>query len=660
MRSLALVLLFSGVELAAVAASAVDEPPPAAQVAAMRVRLKAVRTALSSAGRGLAALSLEHETARLEELLRRPACNPEPELARLEEDQRQLAAGARPHEAGGLQRLAYRSPLDGRLHAFALYVPEGYASATRKRWPLIVMLHGMGSNPVRALGRIFGVADRELRDARLTCDRPKLAGGSALVVAPSGFGDALYRLHGALDVESTVRQVAASYRVDPSRVTITGLSMGGTGAAELAFQHPGRYAAVLALCGYYDRRQDSTVQGEPLLPWEKHMASVYSPLDWAENARGLPLLLVHGSEDGPGRARRLEARFKELGFPVELELHKRGHDVWVPGYKDRRAFSTLGRYRLGGAPRVVTFATGRPRIQQGHWVRIVRFADHRRWARVRAEVVDGTHLRATTENVRELRLTLPASIRRAKVSLRIDEQELELPAPSGRGARRVALGREGSWRLRDGSDAEGESALVKRAGLSGPLDDIYFEPLLVVHGTGAGKAGELRAVAERLSRFRKHVTIRYRVLADRQLTRGLAARHALILVGNEQTNSVLARLGPRLPIRVLAGEVQVKDRRYRGADLGVSFIYPNPEAPARYLRVVGGTSARAFELHDMLPTYLPDYVVYDEGVASPRPLPILGAKRSLRAGGYFDERWQIAEAPLEVPLRSATPAGSHR
>jgi predicted esterase len=638
----------------------VEEPPAAAAVAAMRGRLREVRSSLAGlppAGR-LGALSLEHEAARIAELLRgRLTCNPELELRRLEEDGRQLVAGKRPHEAAGLHRLAYRSPLDGNLHGFALYVPEGYASNPGRRWPLIVMLHGMGSNPVRALGRLFGIGDRDLRDPRIRCDRPSLAGGSALVLAPGGFGDALYRLFGETDVEATLRQVFASYRVDTARVTLTGLSMGGTGAVEIALQRPGRYAGVLALCGYYDRRQDSALQGEPLLPWEKHLASVHSPVDWAENGRGIPLTLVHGTEDGPGRARRIEARYQALGYPVTLELHKRGHDVWIPGYQERRAFAILTRYRRGGAPRLVTFATGRPRVQQGHWVRIERFADHRRWARVRAEILDGTRLRATTENVRRLRLTLPRPLPRGKaVSLQIDGQSLELLASRGRGARRAALLRDpGSerWRLLDSNRPEAETAPVKRAGLSGPIEDIYFEPLLVVYGTAHGQGPALRAVADRLARFRKHVTIRYRVLPDRQLSTRLAERHALILVGNERSNTVLGRLGPRLPIRVLEGEVRIGARSWRGPQLGASFIYPNPEAPERYLRVVGGSSARSFELHEMLPTYLPDYVVFDEGVAGSRPAPILGARRSLRAGGYFDERWQLSEPPLEVPVRAA-------
>jgi predicted esterase len=646
----------------------IDESPTPAQVVAQRKRLHAARQTLEgiepSKKRGVAVarLALGHELGRLDALLRqrRPVCNPEPEVRRLERDLQLLAGGQLPHEAPGVHRLAYRSALDRRVHAFAVYVPSSYAAG--RRLPLVVMLHGMGSNPMRGLGRLFGIADRDLRDSQVTCDRPPLKGPEALVVAPHGFGDALYRVVGEVDVRDVLRTVMPLYRVDAGRVTITGLSMGGTGAAEIALQHPATYAGVLALCGYFDRRQDSVVQGQPLLPWEKHLMSVHSPVDWAVNGRGMPLLLVHGTEDGPGRARRMKEKYEALGYKVELELHERGHDVWVPGYKDQRAFAQLIKLRHVGAPKLVTFATGRPRINRAHWVTIERFVDHGAWAEVRAEAQGRTALRVQTKNVAVLRLDLPAAhlARGAAVALTIDGTTLQAPAGGRKGPRRLRLQRaKGRWQLADEEPKEERTAaIVKRPGLSGPIEDLYFDPLIVVYGTGRGQAARLRSVAKKIAAYRKRVTLSYPVLSDTQLTAAAARKSALILVGNEENNGVLARLGPRLPLRVKGSEVLLGGKSYRRPDIGATFIYPNPEAPDRYLRVVGGTSARSYELYDALPVYLPDYAIFDEGMASKRPLPILGAKRSLVAGGSFDERWQLGAPPLSVSAKSPASKGA--
>jgi predicted esterase len=603
-------------------------------------------------GGRLARESLEHELGRLEGLLgaRRLLCNPEPEIDRLEGDLRRAAAGESFLGRPGAHRLAYRSQLDGRLHAFVLYVP----AQTAGRLPLVVMLHGMNTDPMRDIGRLFGVADSDLRDPHITCDRPRLSGVRAFVVAPGGFGDTLYRVAGEAEVTTVVELVLRSFPVDRRRVTITGLSMGGTGAIEIAMQHPGTYAGVLALCGYYDRRQDSSVQGEPLLPWEKHMMTVHSPLDWAVNGQGIPLRLVHGEQDGPARATRMHERYRQLGYPVELELFPRGHDVWVPGYEGGRAFPWLLARRKQASPRTVSFATGRPRVARAYWVRIDRFADHTRWARVKAAVTSAERLQASTENVAALHFDLPAALARTgRLELRVDDSDLELVRRAGRPAGVDLIRSASGWQL-GAAAVRGESGPTKRTGLSGPLEDIYYEPLVVVYGTGRGRAGRLRAVAEQLARYRQRVTLRYPVMPDRQFGKAMARRSSAILVGTEQDNSVLARMGPRLPIRVLGSEVVAGERRYRGPHLGATFIYPNPEAPRRYIRVVAGSDERAYRLHEMLPTYQPDYLIFDEGIAGKKLKPVLGAGRGLLAGGYFDESWQLGTPPLEVRASPAT------
>jgi hypothetical protein len=117
----------------------------------------------------------------------------------------------------------------------------------------------------------------------------------------------------------------------------------------------------------------------------------------------------------------------------------------------------------------------------------------------------------------------------------------------------------------------------------------------------------------------------------------------VILVGNEQTNIVLARIAARLPIRITTDGVRLGSRTIKRPDAGATFIYPNPEAPRWYVKVVGGSSARSYKLAlKSLPRYLPDYVVFDEGIARRgRFRPVVGADRSLVAAGYFDEQWRL-------------------
>ena len=66
----------------------------------------------------------------------------------------------------GIRRFAYRSPLDGELSPFGVYVPPSFvsASAANKTYPLVVVLHGMNGKPLSMVRWFFG-RDDEGRDS---------------------------------------------------------------------------------------------------------------------------------------------------------------------------------------------------------------------------------------------------------------------------------------------------------------------------------------------------------------------------------------------------------------------------------------------------------------------------------------------------------------
>lgn len=105
--------------------------------------------------------------------------------------------------------------------------------------------------------------------------------------------------------------VAARYPVDLDRIYLTGLSMGGYGAFELAARHPDWFAAAAPVCGGGD---DEAV----------------------DRLVGLPLSIWHGDADGAvpvERSRSMVAALKALGTPVEYhELPGVGHAAWTAAY----------------------------------------------------------------------------------------------------------------------------------------------------------------------------------------------------------------------------------------------------------------------------------------------------------------------------------------
>jgi predicted peptidase len=150
-----------------------------------------------------------------------------------------------------------------RVHLrYLLFLPSGYASTPDTRWPLILYLHG---------GSLRGEDVERLRGVGL----PHIVEGKAdfpfVVLSPLCPAGEIWTDVDAID--ALLDRVLHEHRIDPSRVYVTGHSMGGRGALYFAYRLPSRFAAVLSL-------------------------SPYSPITaWGEKLTQIPLRIVHGTAD---------------------------------------------------------------------------------------------------------------------------------------------------------------------------------------------------------------------------------------------------------------------------------------------------------------------------------------------------------------------------
>jgi hypothetical protein len=140
----------------------------------------------------------------------------------------------------GIRRFAYRSPLDGELSPFGMYLPKAYVDSGAggtKTYPLVVVLHGMNSKPISMRRWFFG-HDEEGRDSEWEDRHPgEVESIDGFVLSPNAYGNAMYRELGELDVVKLLDWATGVFPIDPNRITITGASMGGTGAASIAFRY---------------------------------------------------------------------------------------------------------------------------------------------------------------------------------------------------------------------------------------------------------------------------------------------------------------------------------------------------------------------------------------------------------------------------------------
>jgi predicted esterase len=543
----------------------------------------------------------------------------------------------------GPMRRAYRSPADGKLSEFALYVPPDFDAT--KKYPLIVALHGMNGRPMEMLMWLFG-HDDPARDAYWEDRHPRknLEPLEAIVVAPDGHFNTMYRDIGEEDVMRVIDWATLTYPIDAARITITGPSMGGIGAAACALHHPDRFAAAEPLCGYHS----FFVHGDlgVMRPWERFQAEVRSNVLWAENGRYLPLYVVHGTKDLPEEnSGVLIDRYEELHYDVKHEHPELGHNVWQPTYEDLKGALWLLDHRRPMHPRSIRFKTPRTRWADDAWVHVRELASYETWGEISARIERDNTVYVATHGIGGLALDRDGTLidDGAPVAVRIDQTKIVFQAGEP-----IELHKErGAWKAGPAL----HEAEYKRGTTTGPIPDVFHEPLLFVWG--ASDPAQARAneeAARSWARVRTGVRVDYPVMSDTEFfARGesIANDRALFLVGNAESNRVVRELEPSFPIRVEGDAIVVGGKRVEADDgpaeisqLGAAFIRPNPRRSDRYVVVVEGVGPLGTWRSLSLPEMLPDYVVYDRGVAPSRGL-LLGAA-SVRAAGYFASDWTMA------------------
>ncbi|HJL26083.1 MAG TPA: PHB depolymerase family esterase, partial [Polyangiaceae bacterium LLY-WYZ-15_(1-7)] len=569
---------------------------------------------------------------------------------------RAFARGGHPFEAPrGYTRMAHVSVLDGSAQPYELFVPPAYRG--RRAWPLVITLHGYKGNAGDYFRNTFGLA-RDWRGGESLLDHGRHGTapteGPMIVLAPQARGKSHYRHVGEVDVLEALADVRARYRVDPRRIYITGGSMGGTAAAYLPFRHPDLFAASAALAGYHDQRVRQDTHHPGLSEVERFLVAHRSDVDWSENALHLPMLLVRGTRDRPLAWTRVQAaRLRELGYDVEHREPELGHNVWTETYAEGAIFDWFARHRRPERPRRVVLRTARERTNEAYWVRVDGRAEADAFAEVRA-AIEGGRVVVETEAVAGLTLSpTPPLVPEGPLRVSIDGQALEGPAP-------LSLHREGErWAL-----GALELAGRKRAGVSGPIRDVYHEPLVFVVGTqDPAHTFTNRQVARHWARV-PGWDVRYPIVDDVDVTAEMIADKTLVLVGPPWSNALHARWRRQLPIRFDLGgpggagrAVLVGEARHAGDEVGTVFVAPNPDVPARSVLVIAGLGPLGTWRARFLPDLLPDWVVFDERVELARGQWSCGGARrddgspnfaepvdcAYRDHGLFGMGWELRE-----------------
>lgn len=204
--------------------------------------------------------------------------------------------------------------------------PPGYDSFPSKKYPLLIYLHGGGERgdgntelPRLSYNGVSRLINRGKFPTSFTVNNEEF---SFVVISPQVKTE---KWPFPADIDKVVEYALKNYRVDPTRVYIVGMSMGGGAAWEYAQLYSKKIAAIVPICG----------------------ASWPQPLNVQRlAATNLPIWAFHNSDDFVVLYNQTTKVFYDgvkninASFPIHVTLWETGgHDAWTratdPDYREQ-------------------------------------------------------------------------------------------------------------------------------------------------------------------------------------------------------------------------------------------------------------------------------------------------------------------------------------
>ena len=230
--------------------------------------------------------------------------------------------------------------IDDNINGFWEYLPRNYSIDVTKRYPLLVFFHGSGEQgqvqDMTTLNLVLRNGPPKLIQSGTFPDSFFVQGRwyKFIVISPQ----IKIGLYGASSivtpatVEAVIRYAKSEYRVDTSRIYLTGLSMGGGATWDYAgssLDAASRLAGIVVACGAADLSMDEA----------------------SNIARAnLPVLATHNWDDPMVAASRTQANIASIlsfnpsiqPMPKSIFWTTGGHNAWRRTFENIAAGSTPG------------------------------------------------------------------------------------------------------------------------------------------------------------------------------------------------------------------------------------------------------------------------------------------------------------------------------
>ena len=461
-----------------------------------------------------------------------------------------------------------------------------------KKYGLVLSLHGAG---VQALGQAKSYSQKDW----------------AYVVAPTnrrpfGFD---WEVWGRLDALEALAAAKKAFNIDPTRVYVTGHSMGGHGTWHVSVMHPGRFAVAAPSAGWssfysYVPSQNKRPTGVFARTQAHSDTNVY-----LSNLARRAVYILHGGADTNVPVREGQEMFKQVSkYTKDVTYHEEpGKGHWWNGSKAKGVdcvdwpdiFKLMKSRTLDPFELTFDFKTPAPWVSADHsYVSLRSQQDPYKDSTLSSSKSDAKTVALTTTNVRSMVLDGDALKQAGVATVVVDGKSITVTS----GAIKVG-------------PQQG-----KAPGVHGPFNEVMYRPFCLVYPD--------QDPAE-YARYAAYLVSSWAVIGNgsacamplSRLKAGAPAGYNLIFLGVDPKQIP----GATLPFSWDSATLKVGGSSYSSAAL--TFVFPLDKRLAGVMTATKGSEYLLYRIQPFTSRLvLPDYLVL--------------AKTGARAAGFFDADWK--------------------
>jgi poly(3-hydroxybutyrate) depolymerase len=528
------------------------------------------------------------------------------------------------------------SGIDGSLQYYAV-TPQ--VQGNKESQALFLSVHGAG---VEAIGQARAYQPKDWGNLVAATNR-----------RPRGFN---WEDWGRLDAMEVLQIAKDSFKPDPSRIYLTGHSMGGHGTWFLGATYPDKWAAIGPAAGYASLKDYGSADGripdsarseaERLLLRSGNQSDVPK---LAANYQPLGVYILHGDSD-----RVVPVTYARQMREVLGTFHKDFSYYEYPGgehwFGDQSVdwppmfdYFKWHRRLPDSLTNTIDFTTSSPGISASYrWAAIYQQLHPLQYSRIQlhrnrpAAIIAGN-----TQNVALLKLSLDDFQPGTTINIRLDSTPtLSYTTLSSKDSLYLSKTHSG-WALTKPPAAAGKNPLRY-----GTFKEAFNKRMVFVVGT-RGTAAENQANRDKAIYDAESWYYRGNgavdIVNDTEYQPARYAGRNIIVYGNSDNNSAWKILLSESPVQVTRNQLSAGNKKWTGDNLATYFVWPQKD-PALLVGVVAGTGVKGMKAAYANQYFaggsgFPDFMIFSDQM-------LKDGAAGVKLAGFFDNSWRLSNEEM--------------